>query len=321
MVKKNENPFLFSDTGKRYHTFDYAMKRRYGTKVVKIPLDGGFTCPNLDGTCGTQGCFYCEKKGLALRGKTISEQFSAGVRAVGDKWAKSISEKPRFIPYFQTFSSTYASVSVLESLYREALAQENVVGLTIATRADCITPEIVFLLRQIATETHLTVELGLQTIHDKTASSIGRGHDFEAFQKGFAMLAGIERCVHLIDGLPGETSEMMIESAKIVGELGAEQIKFHSLFVAKGTKLATDYEQGRVSVLTLDEFVDILIAQLQVIPPEVIVARVNGDAEKESLIAPAWCRNKFAVLNKIDAKLREIDSFQGQLYILHKNKP
>ncbi len=309
---------------KRYLTFDAAMKQVYGGKVFKIPIDGGFTCPNIDGTCGVGGCTYCTKQPLPLRAKSIQTQFEAGIAAIGAKWAKQIDSCAGFIPYFQAFTGTYAPVSRLRTLYDEALSLPRVVGLTVATRADCITPEVAALLYAIAKRTNLTVELGLQTIHDQTAKRINRGHDFAAFRQGFSMLAGITRCVHLINGLPGEDKEMMIASARTVSDMGAEQIKFHSLYLAKGTALASQYaereDRGGVTLLTPDSFVDILVSQMEVISPHIVIARVNGDATKQELIAPAWCRNKFAILNKIDRELSIRDTYQGRLCNMHKNE-
>lgn len=312
------NPFPYTDTNKRYHTYDYDMRQRFGGKCVKIPLDGGFNCPNIDGTKGTGGCAYCTKQGLPLRGRPLLEQYQAGVRQLMPKWGKQMGESPRFIPYFQTFTGTYAPVERLEKLYREAMCLPGAVGLAIATRADCITDEIASLLRELASEIDLTVELGLQTVHEETARRIGRGHTFTEFLEGYHKLHGVRRCVHLIDGLPGEDREMMLQSARVMAELKPDQIKFHFLYIAKGTEMEKMYLRGEVKVQTLEEYVQTLVAQFELLPPEIVIGRISGDAQSDELIEPEWSRKKFIVMNEIDKYMVKKGTFQGKMYMMHK---
>jgi len=313
------NPFPYSDTNKRYHTYDYAMRKRFGGKCIKIPLDGGFTCPNIDGTKGRGGCSYCTKQGLPLRGRPLAEQYRFGIERLMPKWGDSM-ETPRLIPYFQTFSGTYAPIEQLERLYEEAMALPHAVAMAIATRADCITPEVAELLHRVAERIPLTVELGLQTVHETTARRIGRGHSYEEFQRGFTLLEGIERCVHLIDGLLGEDEEMMLRSAAVVNELGAEQVKIHFLYIAEGTAMAEAYRRGDVTALSRDRYVSILIRQLELLEPEVIIGRVSGDGQGEELIAPLWSRRKRELLNQIDKTMANQNSWQGKMCKVHKNR-
>ncbi len=317
---KQNNPFPYTDSNKRYHTYDYDMRHRFGGKCVKIPLDGGFTCPNIDGTKGRGGCSYCTKQGLPLRGRPIREQYEAGIGTLLPKWGRQMGDRLRLIPYFQTFSGTYDRVERLEALYREAMALPGAVGLAIATRADCITPEIAALLSEIAKEIDVTVELGLQSVHEQTAKRIGRGHTFQAFLEGYEMLRGVRRCVHLINGLPGEDREMMIESARVLAERKPDQIKFHCLYIAKGTEMEQCFLRAEVRPLALDEFVEILASQLEVLPPETVIGRISGDAKAEELIAPLWSRKKFVVMNELDKYMSKTNTFQGKLYNLNKKR-
>lgn len=317
------NPFPYTDSNKRYHTYDYDMRMRFGGKCVKVPLDGGFTCPNIDGTKGRGGCIYCTKEGLPLRGRPLREQYEEGIRHLMPKWGRQlrpIGEGGGMIPYFQTFTGTYAPIERLEELYREAIALPGAVGLSIATRADCISEDVAALLHRIAKETALTVELGLQTVNDQTAQRIGRGHTFKEFLEGFHRLEGIRRCVHLIDGLPGEDAGQMIQNAETVGALGAEEIKFHFLYIARGTEMAELYARGEVHVLTLEEYVEILVAQFERIPPETVIGRISGDAQADELIEPQWSRKKFVVMNEIDKYMARIDTYQGRLCSVHKKQ-
>lgn len=315
---KKPNPFPYTDSNKRYHTYDYDMRMRYGGKCVKIPLDGGFTCPNIDGSKGRGGCTYCTKEGLSLRGRPIAEQYAAGIAKLMPKWGRHLEDKPRFIPYFQTFTGTYGQIERLKLLYEEAMALDGAVGLAIATRADCITQEVADLLHEVANRIDLTVELGLQTVHEQTARAINRGHTFEEFLEGYYRLDGIRRCVHLIDGLPGEDREMMLGSARVMAQMNPEMIKFHFLYIAKGTPMADAYQRGEVRELALDEYVDLLISQLELLPPTTVIGRVTGDGQADELIAPLWSRKKFVVMNEIDKEMAKRDTYQGRLFNIDK---
>lgn len=311
------NPFPYSDSNKRYYTYDYYLRTRFGGKVCKVPLDGGFTCPNLDGTKGRGGCTYCTCAIPPMRGLPLAEQYEAGLRPLLRKWRGRM-ETVRTIPYFQSFSNTYAPVQTLRKLCEEALALPGAVGLSIATRADCIDEENAAFLHELAEKTDLTVELGLQTVHEKTAQAINRCHTFGEFLRGYERLEGIKRCVHMIDGLPGEGEEEMLASARVLADLHPHQIKFHFLYIAKGTKMAEDYLRGKVEELTLPRFCSILVSQLELLPPDIVIGRVTGDAERDELIAPKWSLKKLVVLNEIDKEFVKRETYQGKLYNMHK---
>ena len=315
-TQTDTNPFPYSDSNKRYHTFDYFTRHKFGKKCAKLPVDGGFTCPNRDGRVGYGGCIYCSARGSGdscrPASTPIGEQLDAQLAALSRKW-----QDPLGIAYFQAFTNTYAPLPVLRERFEAALGRENIVGLSIATRADCLPPEVCDYLAELAERTFLTVELGLQTIHDSTARFINRGHDFAAFLDGYLRLrAASERiniCVHLIDGLPGEDAEMMLDSAREVARLKPEQLKLHLLHVIEGTRLCELWRAGEFECLTLDEYADIVVRQLELIPPETVIGRVTGDGIADSLAAPLWSRKKLVVMNTIDKLMFERNTFQGRL--------
>lgn len=306
------NPFPYSDTNKRYYTYDYYMRKTFGRKCTKIPLDAGFTCPNIDGTKGFGGCTYCSDKGsgdfcedAAL---PIKEQFARQYEKIQSKWKDALA-----FPYFQAHTNTYASIDILRKKYEEALSIPDIGGLYIATRADAISNETAKYLKEIAKRTHLVVELGLQTIHDKTADRINRCHGFSEFLEGYKKLSGIDVCIHIINGLPGETKEMMLETAKVVGKLHPKFIKIHLMHIIEGTKDALAYKNGEFKALTLPEYVDITVSQLELIPSDIVIERVTGDGKKETLVAPLWSLKKFVVMNDIDKEFVKRNSWQGRL--------
>ncbi len=306
-----KNPFCFSYDNKRYHTFDYEMKRLFGHKVVKVPLDAGFTCPNLDGSKGTGGCTYCGSRGageFAGKGGTLAEQFEDGKRTLSRKWPSA-----QYLAYFQAHSNTYAPVSRLRSLFEEALSLDGVKGLCVATRADLLPDDVLNLLDALNRRTFLTVELGLQTVHDQTAERINRCHSFAEFLKGYSALGerGIRACVHLINGLPGETWEMMVETAEQVAALSPWGIKIHMLHIIKGTKLAEEYGKFPYQLPGLEEYAALVCDQLERFAPETVVERITGDGPKDRVIAPLWTLRKREVLAAIDKEFVRRESFQG----------
>ena len=309
------NKFKFSDDNKRYHTYNYYLKHRFGQKVFKVPLNVDLGCPNRDGTKGVGGCIFCSAKMSGdFAGNPcddIKTQFDQIKEKMHHKWQDGL-----YIPYFQAGSNTYSNVETLREMYYTALGFENVVGLSIATRADCITEEIASLLQEISQKTYLTVELGLQSIHDRTADLCNRCHTYEDFLKGFNLLKDrdIKVCVHIINGLPYENRDMMIQTAQTVGSLGIHSIKIHLLHILKGTKLAQMYENGEFEALSMEEYVDIVCEQLERLPPEVIVQRVTGDGAKDDLIAPLWSLKKFCVMNEIDKKMARENLYQGDKF-------
>ncbi len=315
MSQKEINPYPYSDSHKRYQTYDYWLRKTFGGKCAKIPLDGGFTCPNADGTCGVGGCIYCSERGsgdfassprLPLRAQYEEQR----IRLSG-KWPTN-----RCIAYFQARTNTYAPVGLLREKFDEVLGFEGVVGLNIATRADCLPQETVDYLAELSHRTVLTVELGLQTVHDSTAAQINRGHTFETFLKGYHLLTAasseIHTCIHLILGLPGEDLSMMLETAKAVAALHPTMVKLHLLHVLKGTALGEMYENGKYTPLTREAYVNAVVRTLELLPPDTVIARLTGDGDRKSLLAPLWSVPKMAVINEIDKQLYREASYQGK---------
>ena len=309
LTQRDVNPFPYSDSNKRYYTMDYFLRRRFGGKVCKIPLDGGFTCPNRDGTKGVGGCAFCSARGsgdFAAEG-SITEQIRLGAEMMHRKWADA-----GIIPYFQAFTGTYAPLSVLRERFEEALAYPNISGLCIATRADCITDEIAEYLREISRRTFLMVELGLQTANDRVAEKLNRGHTLAEFVSGYEKLRGIFTCVHIINGLPGENREDMLYTAKTVAELKPAAVKIHLLHVIRGTALEALYSAGGFEAMTLEDYVGTVCDQLEILPAETVIERLTGDGAEDSLVAPLWSKKKLVVQNEIDKELVRRNSYQGK---------
>lgn len=313
--RRSKMEIIFPDpkTGKRYNAYSGYLKERFGKRTVKISLNGNFTCPNRDGSKGYGGCTYCSSAGSGdFAGKpsqTVSEQLEYGKRLILDKWGDDL----LFIPYFQANTNTYAPLPRLKALFEEALSQENTVGLAVSTRADCISEETADYLAELSKRTYLTVELGLQTVHNKTAEIINRCHSYEDFLRGFELLKarGINVCVHIINGLPRENREMMLETARTVGSLGVHGIKIHLLHILMGTKIAEQYRNGELAPMGMEDYIETVCDQIELLPKEVLIERLTGDGAGDILIAPLWSRNKRAVLNGIDKELRRRDSVQG----------
>ncbi len=308
-----ENPFRYSNTNKRYHTFTYFLEQKFGRKVAKISLDAGFTCPNIDGSKGVGGCTYCSARGsgdfAGDQSLSLREQFEQVRQVMDQKWPDAV-----YIPYFQAHTNTYAPLEILKEKFEEALSFPDVVGLAIATRADCITDEIADYLGELAQRTYLEVELGLQSVHDVTGERINRCHSYADFLEGYQKLAdrGINICVHIIDGLPGEDREMMLETARRLSHLKLHSIKIHLLHVLKGTVMEQQLAEGQFCLLTREEYVGIVCDQLELLPPQMVIQRVTGDGERESLVGPEWSLKKLCVMNEIDKELVRRNSFQGK---------
>lgn len=310
-----QNPFKYSDDNKRYYTLDYFYKHKFGKKVCKISLNAGFTCPNKDGTKGTGGCIYCSKLGSGdFAGnikKDLITQFNDVKEQMKKKWPSAL-----YIGYFQANTNTYAKTEVLKQKYEPILALDDVIGLNIATRPDAITNDCLDYLEELSKRTYLTVELGLQTIHEKTTKLINRGHDLKCFDDMVKELRkrDINVVVHIINGLPYETKEMMLETIEHINKLDIQGIKIHMLHVIKDTVLAKLYEKEKFHILTKEEYIDIVIEQLERLKPEIVINRITGDPVKEDLIEPTWLIKKFCVLNDIDKEMVKRDSYQGKKY-------
>lgn len=306
-----ENKFKYSLDNKRYHTWNYHLQQKFGCKVFKVALNGGFTCPNIDGTKGTGGCIYCSGGSGDFAGNpahSILTQFDEVRERMHKKWREA-----KYIPYFQANTNTYAPAEVLRERFEGVLACENVVGISIATRADCLEDDVLDYLSELNERTYLITELGLQTIFDETGRKINRCHSYADFLEGYNKLRerNINVCVHLIDGLPNETEEMMIESARAVGRLRPHCIKLHLLHVLKNTRLADMYARGEFELMTREAYVRTIVNQLEVIPEETIIQRLTGDGGRSSLIGPEWSLKKFVVLNEIDKLMVRLDTYQG----------
>lgn len=313
-TQRTNNPYKHTDTNKRYYTYDYYLRQTFGKKCAKIPLDAGFTCPNIDGRCGYGGCIYCSGRGSGdfaeLSVVPLREQFERTRAKLSSKWSTE-----SCIAYFQAHTNTYAPLEVLRDKFEEALSFDGVVGLNIATRADCIDEDIAAYLADIANRTVLTVELGLQTVHDKTAEFINRGHNFADFVRGYELLRKasdkINICVHLIFGLPGEDRKMMLHSVRELSLMKPNQVKIHLLHVLKKTRMAELYESGTYIPLEKEEYVELVADAIELLPPDTVVARLTGDGMADDLLAPDWSRKKVSVINDIDKLLYTRNSYQG----------
>ena len=304
--------FIYSNTNKRYHTLDYFYKNKFGSKVFKVSLNAGFTCPNIDGTVGFKGCTYCSNLGsgdyAGNKNDDLLEQFEYIKKMLHRKWPES-----KYIGYFQAHTNTYAPLDVLKEKYEKILAIDNVVGLSIATRCDAISDECIDYLHNLSKTTYLTVELGLQTIHEKTSELINRCHTLECFHDMVLKLRekNINVVVHIINGLPYETKEMMLDTIKYLNNLDIQGVKIHMLHILKNTKMAHDFEKKPFKILSREEYVDIVCDQLELLRPEIVINRITGDPNANDLVEPNWLIKKFCVLNEIDKELKRRDSYQG----------
>ena len=306
--------FVFSCDNKRYHTLNYYNRTRFGHKIYKAVIDCGLTCPNIDGSKGTGGCIFCDGGSgyfthpyADISGQLVLER---------ERICKKYGDSAKFVAYFQANTNTYAPIATLKQYYKAALTFPNVCGISIGTRGDCLSNEIIDLLSEINSETALTVELGMQTCHDPTIKLINRCCTHDEFLEGFYKLksAGIRTCLHIINGLPYETEEMMIQTAYELAKLAPEAVKIQMLHVIKGTELEKWYSEGRFRLLDRDKYIAIVVKQLELLPPQTVIERITGDGDKQKLIAPDWTRDKIAVLGGIDKRLAELDTWQGKLY-------
>lgn len=308
-----ENNFKYSNTNKRYHTLDYYYKNRFNEKVFKVSLNAGFSCPNIDGTVGHGGCIYCSKTGSGEFAGNINDslekQFQEIKTMMHKKWPQA-----KYIGYFQARTNTYAPVKKLKELYKIILKQENVIGLNIATRPDAISDECLDYLEELNKKTYLTIELGLQTANEKTSKLINRCHSLKCFEDMVRRLRkrNIDVVVHIINGLPYETKEDMLATARYINSLDIQGVKIHMLSVVKDTPLATMYEKEKFHLLTKEEYIDIVIEQLELLREEIVIHRITGDPKLDELIEPTWLTKKFCVLNDIDKEMVKRDTYQGR---------
>ena len=306
------NLFKYSDDNKRYHTFNYYLKNKYQSKVAKVSLNAGFTCPNRDGTKGTGGCIFCSSTGSGDFAGNIQDsleiQFSNVSLLLQNKWPNC-----KYIAYFQANTNTYGPLKKIKACIEPFINKKNVVAISIATRPDCLETDVLNYLAEVNNRCDLWVELGLQTIHDQTGELINRGHNYQDFLDGLNKLRKlkINVCVHIINGLPGETYEMMLETAKAVGQLDIQALKIHMLYVIEKTKLHQLYLQQPFKFLSRDEYIDLVVKQLSYIPENIVIERLTGDGNISDLVAPLWSIRKVTILNDIDKLMVAKDYYQG----------
>lgn len=304
-------PLLWGD--KRYHAWNFHLRQIFGEKIFKVALDGGFTCPNRDGNVAVGGCTFCSARGsgdfAGNRRDDLIKQFHDVKQRMHEKWASA-----KYIGYFQAFSNTYAPVDELREMYQCILDQEGVIGLSIATRPDCLPDDVIEYLAELNQQTYLWVELGLQSVHEHTSQLINRGHDYACFVEGVHKLRqhGIRTCVHIIHGLPEETEQEMLETVQACAELDIQGIKIHLLHLLKNTPMVKQYQAGQLQFLDKETYVRLVADSLELLPPDVVIHRITGDGPPNLLMGPMWSLKKWEVLNAIDDELKQRNSWQGK---------
>ncbi|HIS37992.1 MAG TPA: TIGR01212 family radical SAM protein [Candidatus Onthousia faecavium] len=307
-----ENKFKYSNDNKRYHTLTYFYQQKFKEKICKVSLNANFTCPNIDGKVGFGGCIYCSKLGSGdFAGNPEDDlltQFEKGKKLMQRKWPNA-----KFIAYFQAHTNTYANIETLKKYFEPFIVRSDVIGLSIATRSDSITDECLDYLTDINKRTYLIIELGLQTIHDKTSKLINRCSTLKNFEEMVKKLKerNITVVVHIINGLPYETENMMLETVKYLNTLNIDGIKIHMLHILKDTPLAKYYEKNKFKILTKEEYVNIVVKQLEYLRPEIVIHRLTGDPDPKNIIEPTWLIKKFTILNEIDKLMAKNNLYQG----------
>ncbi len=307
------------DPNKRYHTWNYALRQQFGEKIFKVPIDGGFDCPNRDGTIAKGGCTFCSVSGsgdmIVAPSDPLPLQFQKEIQLMHQKWPTV----DQYIVYFQNFTNTHAPVDVIRHRFEQVVNEKGVVGLSIGTRPDCLPDEVVNYLAELNERFYLWVELGLQTTFEETSAAINRAHDYQTYLDGVAKLRkhGIRVCTHLINGLPGETPAMMRENVRrTIQDSDIQGIKLHLLHLMTNTKMMRDYNEGRLQLMSKEAYVSVICDQLEMIPPEIVIHRLTGDAPFETIIGPMWSLKKWEVLNAIDAEMKRRNSYQGKYTVI-----
>lgn len=307
-----ENKFKYTSDNKRYHTLTYYYKEKFNSKVCKVSLNANFTCPNIDGKVGIGGCIYCSKLGSGEYAGNPKEdlitQFEKGKKTMQRKWPNA-----KFIAYFQANTNTYAPIERLKECFEPFINRDDCIGLSIATRSDSITDECLDYLEDISKRTYLIVELGLQTIHEKTSKLINRCSSLDNFDKMVKILKmrNINVVVHIINGLPYETEDMMIDTVKHLNDLNIDGIKIHMLGVLKDTPLEKYYQKHKFHILTKEEYVNIVVKQLEYLKPKIVIHRLTEDPKQEDIIEPTWLTKKFTILNEVDKIMSTRNLYQG----------
>jgi radical SAM protein (TIGR01212 family) len=301
--------------GLRYYAYNFFLRSRFGHRVQKVSVDAGFTCPNVDGKVARGGCTFCDNRSFSpsrrLPRQTVLGQIDEGVRRLKRRYGVD-----HFLAYFQPATNTYAPVSRLRPLYEEALAHPQVVGLAVGTRPDCVPEDVLDLLSELAGRTYLSVEFGLQTIHDRSLDWMNRGHHYDAFLDAMQRSRGrgFEICAHVMLGLPDESRADMLATAREITRLGLDAVKIHNLYAVKNTRLAEQVAAGEVRLLERDEYIATLVDFLELLPPSCVVERISGDAPRDYFIAPAWCLDKPAVRAALDAEFVRRGTYQGRAF-------
>lgn len=308
--------FGWQGSGLRYFSYNRQLRLRFGARVQKVSIDARFTCPNVDGTVATGGCTFCDNRSFSpsrrITRRQIADQIEAGIRQLRLRYHKV----DRFIAYFQPATNTYAPVERLREVYEEALAHPAIVGLAIGTRPDCVPDDVLDLIDELGRGTYLSVEYGMQTMHDRSLDWMNRGHHHDAMVDAMARSRGrsFEICAHIMLGLPGESRADMLATARETARLGLDAVKIHNLYAVKNTPLAAQVASGAVSLMERDEYLSTLIDFLELLPPTMMIERISGDAPPDYFIGPAWCLNKAAVRAAFEAELERRDTMQGRLY-------
>lgn len=313
------NPFPYAeDKNKRYHSWNFALRQEFGEKIFKVPIDVGFDCPNRDGTVAKGGCTFCSVSGsgdmIVAPEAPLPEQFEKEIAMMHKKWP----QVDKYIVYFQNFTNTHAPVAVIRERFEQVLTLPGVVGISIGTRPDCLPEDVVDYLAELNQRFYLWVELGLQTTFETTSNAINRAHDYQTYLDGVASLRkhNIRVCTHLINGLPGETIEMMQENVRrTIQDSDIQGIKLHLLHLMRNTRMLRDYHEGRLQLMRRDTYVSLICDQLEMIPPEIIIHRLTGDAPWDSLVGPMWSLKKWEVLNEIDQEMLRRNSYQGKFNV------
>lgn len=301
---------------KPYHSLDFYLKETFGEKIYKLALDGGMTCPNRDGSLGTGGCIFCSAGGSGEFAEKAASHSAPGITAQIEAAKSRVSNKistGRYIAYFQSYTNTYAPVPYLERIFTEAINHPDIAALSVATRPDCLPPGVLRLLQDLNRIKPVWVELGLQTIHEDTARLIRRGYPLSVYEQAVAALksSGLTVITHVILGLPGETRDMILDTVRYLGQSGADGVKLQLLHILKGTDLAKLYEEEPFPVYEMDEYIDLVIDCIALLPPETVIHRITGDGPRSLLIAPLWSANKRLVLNTMTRRFKERGIWQG----------
>lgn len=314
------NPSTKQLNNKKYNQFSRHLEETFGQKVYKVTLDAGFSCPNRDGTISYGGCIFCDEGGSFSRAHnnllSIDKQLEIGIEQVKKRF-----KAEKFISYLQAFTNTYAPLDQLKDIYDKAVSNKDIVGLSIGTRPDCVDKDKIELISSYTDNYQVWIEYGLQSIHDKTLKLLNRGHSSEDFIKAVKLTkdTGINICTHVIIGLPGESKQDILETARVLADLGINGVKIHLLCVLKGTEIEKMYNKNQFKLLSSEEYVDIVCDFLEILPPDITIHRIAGNGLREILVAPKWLSEKFKILNEIDRELDRRNSYQGKFFMMYNN--